>query len=298
MCAQCHAEWSTATCDVACPMHLGAVCGNNGYCLDAICYCSGGYCGAACETSPASCVACPAGYWGATCSDECPGGASNPCTGHGDCNSQRSAAVGTCVCDHGFALPDCSALCPGGVLNQCSGHGTCQLSSGSCICDPFYGSAACSIECPGLSGGNVCSGHGTCSQGSIGTGECACSAGYTSLDCSLECPGGVIAPCSGHGSCNADATCTCSAGDITGYWAGADCGVCDADWYGPLCNEQCGKVGGLQCAGHGSCSSSVACVCDGDSAAGFWTGTLCDDCAAGYYGSRVERRRKTANDFF
>jgi hypothetical protein len=34
----------------------------------------------------------------------------------------------------------------------------------------------------------------------------------------LECAGGVQNPCNGHGTCNTDATCTCSDG-----WAGEGC---------------------------------------------------------------------------
>ena len=38
---------------------------------------------------------CDPGYWSTNCSQECPGGASNPCNGHGLCNE----ASGTCSCE-------------------------------------------------------------------------------------------------------------------------------------------------------------------------------------------------------
>ena len=38
---------------------------------------------------------CEPGYWGVNCSEECPGGARNPCNGHGQCD----ALIGRCNCD-------------------------------------------------------------------------------------------------------------------------------------------------------------------------------------------------------
>lgn len=39
-----------------------------------------------------------------------------------------------CVCDSGYWNIDCSKECPGGATNPCSGHGTCDVESGRCIC--------------------------------------------------------------------------------------------------------------------------------------------------------------------
>ena len=46
--------------------------------------------------SPETCV-CDTGYWGTDCSSECPGGATNMCSGHGVCG-----ADGTCRCEEGW----------------------------------------------------------------------------------------------------------------------------------------------------------------------------------------------------
>ena len=46
--------------------------------------------------APEVCV-CDTGYWGDDCSSECPGGATNMCSGHGKCSTD-----GTCRCEEGW----------------------------------------------------------------------------------------------------------------------------------------------------------------------------------------------------
>lgn len=41
---------------------------------------------------------------------------------------------GKCVCDNGYWDNDCSKECPGGAANPCYGHGYCDNESGQCIC--------------------------------------------------------------------------------------------------------------------------------------------------------------------
>jgi hypothetical protein len=94
-------------------------------------------------------------------------------------------------------LPDCLP-CPGGTSNPCSGHGTCFESGGTavCACQPNYSGIACqNVNCPSGTWGpsclacpggqsNPCSGHGTCSQGAAGDGTCTCNPGFQGADCS------------------------------------------------------------------------------------------------------------------
>ena len=78
---------------------------------------------------------CNYGFRGTSCMSECPGGASNPCSGHGRCNDQSF-----CECSESWAGEKCDDLCPGGLTNPCSGHGKCvtnQLnkSNATCVCE-------------------------------------------------------------------------------------------------------------------------------------------------------------------
>ncbi|XP_053324949.1 stabilin-1 [Spea bombifrons] len=96
---------------------------------------------------------CCKGYWGPLC-QECPGGAANPCNGHGTCVDGRNGN-GTCVCDHAFTGFSCS----------------------ECADELLYGSncdSAC--ECH----------HGICNNGVSGNGNCLCEAGYTGANCDQE----------------------------------------------------------------------------------------------------------------
>ena len=88
---------------------------------------------------------CDNGWYGTSCGNECPGGASNPCSGHGACSNETGAC--TCVspsttrwtgaacneCDKGFYGPNC-AKCPdcgdGSRNDGTSGDGACTCNSG------------------------------------------------------------------------------------------------------------------------------------------------------------------------
>ncbi len=45
----------------------------------------------------------------------------------------------------------------------------------------------------------------------------------------------------------------CSNSAIEGAWQGPTCENCAVGWTGPLCRQRCPAVGGVPCAGHGSC---------------------------------------------
>ena len=82
------------------------------------------------------------------------------CAGHGDCT-----ATGACVCDPGYYTHDCSQPCPGGASDPCSGHGTCASGasgSGICTCDPGYFGVDCAGECSTCSGHGACDHTGAC----------------------------------------------------------------------------------------------------------------------------------------
>ena len=64
----------------------------------------------------------------------CPGGASNPCYGHGTCDDGNQGTA-TCACQTGYLVAfQCERPCNGGALTPCSGHGTCDPATGACTC--------------------------------------------------------------------------------------------------------------------------------------------------------------------
>ena len=298
-CTVCANGWSGAACVTPCPRGngtTGAVCSGRGPCLDGQCACDSGACGAACEITGAACTLCEAGTWGPACQNECPGGKTLPCSGHGQC-LDGVAGSGRCVCAAGYARADCSTPCPGG--GTCNGHGSCSSDTAQCLCASGYAGPACAIVCPRAAAGAVCGGpsRGTCRDGAAGNGTCACAVGYAGAACDVECPGmgPSSGPCNGHGSCDVvNGTCTCAA-----HWAGAACGGCAAGWHGGACHLLCyqgtsqdqvcvcaaGWAGGncskecaggaaAPCGGHGTCNATRlgdgTCACDPQ-----WRGPVC-----------------------
>lgn len=59
----------------------------------------------------ADCANCDDGYFGPAC-EECPGGASPECSGHGTCDDGGNGS-GACVCEPGWAGPECAASSSG-----------------------------------------------------------------------------------------------------------------------------------------------------------------------------------------
>ena len=58
----------------------------------------------------------------------------------------------TCVCIHGYWGPSCDQVCPGGASNPCSGFDTCDQSSGTCSCPVNREDSDCSGCSPGWLG--------------------------------------------------------------------------------------------------------------------------------------------------
>ena len=51
-----------------------------------------------------------------------------------------------CVCDYGYWGKDCSQECPGSAILPCSGHGKCNQNTGECLCDSNWsGNVNCSV---------------------------------------------------------------------------------------------------------------------------------------------------------
>ena len=65
--------------------------------------------------------------------------------------------------------------------------------------------------------------------------KCICNNGFRGDNCMIECKGGSSNPCSGHGTCGADGSCTCTLG-----------------WTGSACENACPGQD-LPCSGHGTC---------------------------------------------
>ncbi|EDQ89459.1 uncharacterized protein MONBRDRAFT_25119 [Monosiga brevicollis MX1] len=197
---------------------------------------------------------CYEGYYGIDCRNECPGGAANPCSGHGVCH-----ADGHCVCECGYGGTDCAMN-----LGSCS---SCELSNGD----------ACGIL---LTDSNF---SGYCSGGEIRGPSCACLEGFHGEACNETCPGmsanGTGTSCGGHGTCDANTgVCVCdpcyTANPVTGLCEPKACPVCENDglcvcdrntgeqycscrgaFEGPTCNV-------CSCYNGGSCNAiSGECIC-------------------------------------
>lgn len=60
---------------------------------------------------------------------------------------------GVCQCTLGYWGYDCSNTCPGGAVNPCNGHGFCNTTSGACECQPTWSQESeCSACKEGWSG--------------------------------------------------------------------------------------------------------------------------------------------------
>lgn len=289
-CSSCQNLYVGPSCSLQCPsyyLNVGIACMGLGTCLPvasaAVCSCPTGYCGASCEYSGTDCGVCPAGLYGASCTGQCPGYPSSVCSGHGTClNGTRGS--GACICQGGYSGVSCSLYCPGSnATTQCSGHGQCDSTTGTCACDSYWTTSNCSTSCPGLgTTAGVCSGNGRCD---VNTGSCVCITGYTGAMCQTVCNGGVSSPCSFHGQCLLNGTCACSSNATAGYFTGDSCALCQTNWFGPSCNQQCVLVNGRQCNGKGTCTATVDCKCYNDVILGFWAEPNCSNCKPNYYGS-------------
>ena len=313
LCLGCAPQHYGPNCRAVCPGGACSPCGGHGVCSEGLhgngtCTCESGP--ALGHWAPASgCTDCQSGYYSSGCLQECPGGATLPCGGHGTCSDGlHGSGACTCVaaegrgfwagpacgaCARGYHGAACAAECPGGGQSPCGGHGECdggRNGTGRCACDAGYAGAACGAACP-QAGGRVCGGHGACRSTPDGAGavcHCwgsvtqgywygeacvACQPGYDGPACDRECPGGADSPCAGHGTCHAtDAVPVCA---------------CDVGYAGADCSTACpGLSEGRVCSGHGACDVATgACVCVFGATTGYWAGAACNACAEGWSGT-------------
>eukprot|EP01062_Namystynia_karyoxenos_P056248 TRINITY_DN47218_c0_g1_i1.p1 TRINITY_DN47218_c0_g1~~TRINITY_DN47218_c0_g1_i1.p1 ORF type:complete len:2822 (+),score=450.08 TRINITY_DN47218_c0_g1_i1:71-8536(+) len=221
------------------------------------------------------CTDCDRGHYGPGCIKECTGGAKTPCRGHGRCRNGINGD-GECICDLGWTADDCSISCPGtSSSNQwvCGGKGTCQ-ANGTCVCN----------------------------SANFALPDCTtCVYGKTGPDCDVECPHNGTSPtdpkrrpCSDHGECGRNQTCTCHSGYAhaqSGTWVDRN-----------ACQEVCPGIGSpiTPCSSNGKCNpNDNTCTCYDDDTLGHWGGSGCSECAVGWSGApkrtvvngkRVERR--------
>ena len=292
-------------CSNLCPGGADPPCNGNGLCSPVTLTCS-----------------CAPLFGTATCGKACPGNVTHTCSLRGRC-LQGSFAPATCSCALGFSGYDCSQLCPSGNSAPCSSHGVCR-SDATCECFASNSTGywagidcsqcatgwhgwACKEQCP-TDGSTECHGHGICKEEPVAcecfasfengfwalkNGTCgACKEGFYGPTCTQPCPGPLCQPCSGHGSCSdglaGTGQCTCHFSNATGFWDGADCGLCSIGHWGPKCQGTCSgyesaaellglhrddrvpismgeSFKSLLCAGHGSCSDEPSgdggCVC-------------------------------------
>ena len=271
----CNCKWGYA--GEMCEIHgcSASDCNNHGNCPhNAIeCQCNAGWTGIECgrklcalDTKQQECsgpsrgacnngtCACFDGWTGSDCQlHGC--GPTKDCSKHGSCNAETHE----CTCSSGWEGVFCSSQkCPAGQtgagIEQCSSRGPCN--NGTCLCDCLSADDcwlgdACEIRaCPGrTSEGIDCSGHGSCDpDATTSKFSCKCELGFYGDDCHITCP----QDCSGHGKCGNGGECSC-----------------DAGWIGLSCDRTC--LGRCQHKGECNLQSGVCEYC-----ADKWTGELCE----------------------
>lgn len=233
---------------------------------------------------------CHPGFYGEDCAHECPGGASNPCNGHGTCDKLTGACL--CACGFGGEAGDCSLP----LDCHCQGSnefGTaCYLSEGTeCTADVCGVITSSTNTCSGTSLDFVPSDFSTAAR-SVNGSDCVCASGFWGPSCTSPCPGvdpvtGEGEICGGQGRCDVTTgQCECAPcyeDDGMGNCVPKSCpacknGACECDietgdmvcrcagnWKGELCK-------GCKCQNGGSCSAYTgACECP----IGFY-GELCE----------------------
>ena len=313
LCDVCRPAYFGAACTRVCPGGAHAPCAGHGAC-DAgplgtgrcRCWSSAvyGYFGGK------DCGDCAGGYYGGMCTRPCPGGAADPCGGHGMC-ADGMRGTGECVCyadprrghwtglacaecQGGYYGEQCAGACPAVSGVPCGGHGVCDAGrrgTGLCACHTNFTGAACDLPCPTAGNGQPCGGHGQCrASRDSGAAECACdrpwagpacaacAAGFAGPSCGVVC-----ADCGAHGTCDDGAQgtgrCRCARG-----WGGIGCSV------------QCPGGAAMLCHGHGTCREDGTCACARSAEDGHWAGADCLRCAEGYSGRMCQWRCPHGSD--
>ena len=89
---------------------------------------------------------------------------SDLCTGTENCKFGTLENDGKCQCSHGFWGATCSDICPGSVAKPCNNHGYCDQITGKCVCDDNFDTKDNCSSCAKKWTGHGCSiypGNGT-----------------------------------------------------------------------------------------------------------------------------------------
>ncbi|KAK6487901.1 stabilin-2-like [Huso huso] len=223
---------------------------------------------------------CCKGFYGPVCSP-CPGGFTNPCSGHGQCMDGISGN-GTCICEENFRGsrcqlcsshekygPNCDKKCP------CI-HGECDNrpeSSGACkegTCQSEYTGKFCERHTsPCGPRVQFCHAHATCDYSS-GTVSCVCKQGYQGDGTTCE----EIDPCSNpeRGGCSVNAKCI-----KTG--PGTHICQCLVGWRAD--GDECQEINNCMEPDRGGCHENANCIYIGP-------GQSDCECKTGYRGNGIE----------
>ena len=153
---------------------------------------------------------CCTGFWGEDCR-ACPGGADQPCGGHGVCSDSING-TGVCQCKEGIAGyacelceeadaygPDCSLRC------QCQ-HGNCTgngiYGTGTCECFSGYEGIYCDQEIVSCKT-TQCQANARCVEDAEEGPVCHCMHGFTANGSLCQ----EVNMCEGPTNCHENATC-------------------------------------------------------------------------------------------
>uniref|UniRef100_A0A3Q3IKI4 Platelet endothelial aggregation receptor 1 n=1 Tax=Monopterus albus TaxID=43700 RepID=A0A3Q3IKI4_MONAL len=255
-------------CQARCPCQNGGICKGKG-----ICACPPGWTGAVCTEQ------CPEGRFGPNCAEEC------VCHNRGKCDPE----TGQCQCAKGFT-GNCNEECAAGTYGQdckgvcdCANGARCYNIDGGCLCEPGFSGPQCRDRmCAPSKYGMHC--ERTCLCQDKHTlchpmkGECTCQPGWAGLYCNETCAHGFY----GHGCLE---PCLCVNGGVCDSVTGR-C-QCAPGFTGVHCENPC-KSGtyGKNCSLDCSCENFVNCSpIDGTCFCKEWRGLDCSTpCSEGTWG--------------
>lgn len=172
-----------------------------------------------------------------------------------------------CNCTNGWSGLFCNQPTCDGV-NRCSNHGWC-IAENSCQCYDGWKSNDCSMfECR-----QNCANGGLC----IGANTCSCTLDWQGQFCTIPiCKGN----CNNHGTCIFSGTCQCYP-----QYTGNNCTACANHTWSADCKP-------CPSCKNGKCDrNNGTCICQSHN----WTGELCDQCSAKFYGENCLPLPKIAN---
>lgn len=263
-------------------------CGQDGWCV----------CDEWSRSPETFCEKCNFGMYGPDCADWIPSSCSSyeltyMCSNHGTCTNTINPLLDgllKCRCDPGFVqptenmldlrgyfFPHCSSCIPDhygpdcrqvNCTKYCGTHGAC-VNYTTCQCHPGWNPATSCTTClPTHTGSDCqhykcsttnCNGHGWCNSNS----QCVCSAGYYGNDCqytTINVPD--ESPCNGGSGCGTHGVCTPAFPNsfcaCYGNFQGSKCDICKKYYTGPECIDLICE----ETCQNGQCSYPDVCTCD------------------------------------